>query len=149
MTIQSVIKEPRHAEFFAQALKEMRDLTTNAAFSMISDSVAVNRQLAEFLIESRQLVEDEAVLAIDAMTLAFDGKSEKLSALKAATNRVSAETAFMRSELAAIDAKTKEIERLTGAIDSLSSSLERFSGLVADGTLEQAASAAKALAHTK
>lgn len=141
----SDIKEPRHKEFFEQAKKEMEAITGSAATSIVADSVAVNRQLVEFLVESRHAVEQEAVLVIDAMCLAFDGKSEKLKTLKSVTEQVSAESAFMKGALSSIETKTSEIVRLTAAIDGLSASMERFKALVEDGTLDRAARAAQVL----
>lgn len=141
----SNITEEEHKKFFDQAVSEMAALSLNCAESIIADSVAVNRQLAGFLLESRKVVEDEAILVIDAMCLAFDGKSEKLKALKAATEQVSAESAFMKTALNTISTKAVEIERLTGCIDALSDSLLRFKQLVDDGTLERAAKAASSI----
>lgn len=139
------ITEDVHSTFFDQAADEMRRLTNGAAESIIADSVATNRQLANFLAESRRLVEDEAVMTIDAMTLAFDGKAEKLKTLSAVTERVSSEVAFMKSSLNTVETKTAEVKRLTSAINALSDSLTRFKALVEDGTLDKAAKAAAAI----
>ena len=139
------ITEKKHAEFFRKALEEVNKIAVNAGQSVIADSVAINRQLAGYLSESRRVVEEEAILTIDAMSLAFDGKSEKLKALKSATERVAAESAFMKSELATVATKTAEIERLTTAIDALSSSIERFRKNVDDGSLDLASKAASAI----
>lgn len=140
------ITEEEHVKFFQQALNELKTISENSALSAIADSMAVNRQLAQALVESRQLVEGEAVQIIDAMCLAFDDKASKLKNLKALTETVSAESAFMKTALNTIETKTAEITRLTGAIDGLSDSLARFKSLVDDGTLDRAASAANAIA---
>lgn len=137
--------EKNHAAFFKRAAEEMRALAGNSAESVIADSVATNRQLAEFLADSRRLVEEEAINVIDAMTLAFDGKAEKLKTLSAVADRVSSEAAFMKSALNTVETKTAEVERLTIAINALSDSLARFKGLVDDGTLDKAAKAASAI----
>ena len=137
--------EKNHAAFFKRAAEEMRALAGNSAESAIADSVATNRQLAEFLADSRRLVEEEAINVIDAMTLAFDGKAEKLKTLSAVADRVSSEAAFMKSALNTVETKTAEVERLTSAINALSDSLARFKGLVDDGTLDKAAKAASAI----
>lgn len=138
----SPIKEAEHLEFFNDAMEALKKITLNTQLSSVADSMAVNRRLAEALAESRQIVEGEAVQVLDAMCLAFDGKSTKLKNLKAMTEQVSAESAFMKTALNSIETKTLEIDRLAVAINGLSESMERFKRLVDDGTLEKAAKAA-------
>ncbi len=138
---------PENLKFFDDVVKELGNIAMNTATSAVADGAATNRKLAEFLMQTRALVEDEAVQVIDAMKLAFDEKGEKLRALRAVTEQVSSEAAFMKTALNTVATKTKEIEQLTMAIDSLNASMTMFKGLVEDGTFDKAAKAAAALTH--
>lgn len=132
-------------EWFDKFVKESETMTMNALTSLVADSAATNAQLAQFLADSRAVVEQEAILTLEAMTLAFDGKAEKLKTLKAVTETVSSEVAFMKASLNTVQAKTVEIETMTHAIDGLVRSLAAFKAMVDDGTLDRAAKAAGAL----
>ena len=132
-------------EWFDKFVKESETMTVSAVTSLVADSVATNAQLAKFLADSRAMVEEEAILTVDAMTLAFDGKAEKLKTLRAVTETVSSEVAFMKVSLNTVQAKTAEIETMTRAIDGLVRSLAAFKEIVDDGTLDRAAKAAEAL----
>lgn len=131
--------------FFENVMRELEKIAMNAAISAIADGTATNRKLAEFLAQSRAIVEDEAIQVIDAMKLAFDDKSEKLRTLRAMVEQVSSESAFMKTALNSVSTKTREIEQLTTAIDSLNVSMITFKSLVEDGTFDKAAKAASAL----
>lgn len=132
-------------DMFEKMRIALEGFAVNAAILGVQKDVEIGRELAGFLVQTRILVEDEAVKVIDALNLAFDDKSEKLRVLKATTDKVSAEAAFMKSALNTVSTKTVEIERLTAAIDSLNASMLTFRGLVDDGTFDKAAKTAAAL----
>lgn len=139
------IDEKRHKEQFDRVQDEAARIAQGAVSSALADGVATNANLAKFLAESRRVVEEEALLTVEAMTVAFDKKAEHLGTLRATVDAVTAQTAFMKSTLNTVEAKTVEIDRLTKSICAMNQSLIAFRSLVDDGTLDVISRAASAL----
>lgn len=130
---------------FDAVVSELKELSSNAALSAVGDAVALNRKLAEFLIQTTVMVEDEALRVNEAMRVAFDKKGQRMLDLNSVTENVAKNVAFMKQSLNTVNAKTTEIESLINAMSRLNESIKEFRSFVNDGTLDMIMKAAASI----
>ena len=108
-------------------------------------AVAENRLIGEILADAREVVEREAILINDALDTALSEKSEKLKSLKSLIEKVSGESAFMKSALNSIGMKTIEISALNIQLSEFVGLVEKVNELHANGALGRIGKAISAM----
>jgi hypothetical protein len=129
-------------------LSPREDLAVTAEFSAYEEALKTNLELAAQMVSTRQRLNDEAVLIIDAMGLALDSKKETLEKLRDFKSTVIREVSEVTAALSRLKELTsdKAMKEQTAQLKEYLLVCEKFSQLKASGAFAEISHAAATLA---
>lgn len=117
----------------------------NHRVAAFSAQIAENRLIGEVLKDAREVVEKEALLVYEALDIALSEKSKRLNSLNALIEKVSSESAFMKTALNTVNAKTVEIESINRVLSEFIGLVSQVNHLFESGAIDRVSKIASAI----
>jgi hypothetical protein len=130
------------ADYIEKSIPEMKKIFDGSISQSFGEHVAASRLAAIALQGARGIVEQEALLVLDAMTVVYDETKGAIVKMDAAQKRLNAECSSISIALTGIQRKTVEINDYATQVERLNNSLSQFQKHIDSGLFDISAKCA-------